>query len=179
MADAQPKASKDRHPEISAPILDLSLEAKIARAEQRVVDRDARLREGAAQIAATLRSKRGEAVRWAALGAGAAALGAIAYGGWRAWRGRASIHREVHGDSPRPSAAEPGFVVEAASFARIAAQWAVRLHREQGVVGSLFGMARRALWPSAAPLPGTAPSASAPHTDSPLTEHGADPPIGA
>ena len=90
MADAQPKEPKDRHPEISAPILDLSLEAQIARAEQRVVDRGARVRGDAARIVGTLRSKRGEAVRWAAIGVGAVAVGAIGYFGWRAWRGRGS-----------------------------------------------------------------------------------------
>lgn len=162
MADAQPKEPKDRHPEISAPILDLSLEAQIARAEQRVVDRDARVRGDAARIVGTLRSKRGEAVRWAAIGLGAAAVGAIGYAGWRAWRGRDSARQEARGDSPRPAAAGPGFAAEIASFARIASQWALRLHSEQGVVGSLFGMARNALWPRAPQSSGSASPAAAP-----------------
>ena len=47
MAEPDPKAPKDRHPELSAPILNLSLEAQIARAEQAKIDRDARVRRDA------------------------------------------------------------------------------------------------------------------------------------
>ena len=167
MADAQTKEPKDRHPEISAPILDLSLEAQIARAEQRAVDRGARVRGGAARIVGTLRSKRGQAVRWAAIGVGAVAVGAIGYAGWRAWRGRGSARREAPSDALRP-AAGTGFAAEIAAFARTGVAWALRLHREQGVTGSIFGMARSALWPRAAQSPGAAPSATAappPRTD--------------
>lgn len=160
MADAQPKELKDRHPEISAPILDLSLEAQIARAEQRVVDRDARVRGDFARIVGTLRLKRSEAVRWAAIGLGAAAFGAIGYAAWRAWWGRDSARREARVDSPQPAAAGPRFAAEIASFARVAAQWVLRLHSDQGVVGSLFGMARNALWPRAAGPSGSAPPAA-------------------
>ena len=169
MAGVQPKEPKDRHPEISAPILDLSLEAQIARAEQRVVDRGARVRADAARIVGTLRSKRGEAVRWTAIGLGAVALGGVGYVGWRAWRSRDSARGEARGDSSRPAKAGPGFAAEITAFARTAAQWALRLHSEQGVAGSLFGMARNALWPRRAPSPGTAPSAAAalPPSDSP------------
>ena len=160
MADAQLKEPKDRHPEISAPILDLSLEAQIARAEQRVVDRGARVRGDAARIVGTLRSKRGEAVRWAAIGLGVVAVGAIGYAGWRAWRGRGSARREAPSNSPR-SAAGAGFATEIAAFARTAVEWALRLHREQGVTGSIFGMARSALWPRAARSSDAAQSAAA------------------
>ena len=144
------KEPKDRHPEISAPILDLSLEARIARAEQRVVDRGTRVRGDAARIVGTLRSKRGQAVRWAAIGVGVVAVGAIGYAGWRVWRGRASAHREARGGSTRACATGPGFVAELAAFMRTAVQWALRLHREQGVTGSIFGIARSALWPKTA-----------------------------
>lgn len=161
MADAQPNEPKDRHPEISAPILDLSLEAQIARAEQRVVDRDARVRGDAARIVGTLRSKRGEAVRWAAVGLGAVGVGALGYAGWRAWRGHASAGGEARSDSRRPAAAGMGLTAEIAACARAAARWALRLYSEQGMAGSLFGMARSALWPRAAHFPGAAASAAA------------------
>ena len=145
MAQAQPKASEDRHPEISAPLPDPSLDAQIARAEQRVVDRGARVRSDVARIVGTLRSKRGEAVRWAAIGVGAAAIGAIGYAGWRTWRRRSHANCGAKGDSPRPASAGPGFFAKIAAFARIATQWALRLHSEQGLTGSLFGMVRSAL----------------------------------
>lgn len=160
MADAQPKPLKDRHPELSAPIVDLSLEAQIARAEQRVVDRDARMRGDAARIVGTLRSKRGKAVQWAAVGLGAAAVVSIGYAGWRAWRGR-DLARHGANASPLPAGTGPGFVAEIASFLRVAMQWALRLHSETGLAGSLFGLARNALWPRAAQSSGTAPSAAA------------------
>ena len=161
MAQAQSKAPRDRHPEIAAPILNLSLEAQIARAEQRVIDRDVRLRGNAARIVATIRSKRGEAMRWAAIGAGAFAIVGISFVGWRAWRGRAAARRDGEASAP-PREAGPGFAAEIAAFAQTAVQWALRLHREQGVAGSLFGMARSAVWPQRAPSAAAAPPADRP-----------------
>jgi hypothetical protein len=146
MAEPDPKAPKDRHPELSAPILDLSLEARIARAEQAVIDRDARVRRDARSIVDTLRSKRGAALRWAAIaGAGAAAAG-IGYAGYKAWRARKSAPADERRPAQPPKATS--FAAEIAVIARIATQWALKLHREQGVSGSLFAMIRSALWPS-------------------------------
>ena len=160
MAVAQPKEHKDRHPEISVPILDLNLEAQIARSEQRIVDRGARVRGDAARIIWTLRSKRGEAVRWAAVGVAAVAVGASGYAGWRAWRARGSVCREAPSDSPRAAPSVP-MAAEIGAFARAAVEWALRLHQEQGVMGSIFGMARSALWPRADQSSGAPPSAAA------------------
>lgn len=153
MAQAQPKAPRDRHPELCSPILDLSLEARIARAEQRVVDRDARVRGDAARIVGTLRSKRGAAGRWAAIGVGAVAIGTIGYVGWHAWRGCGAARRDEESGAARGAKSGPGLLAGIAALARTAAQWALMLHREQGVAGSLVGMARSLLWPSATPPP--------------------------
>jgi hypothetical protein len=162
MAEPDPKKPKDRHPELSAPILDLGLEARIALAEQAVLDRDARLRAGARAIVDTLRSKRGAAVRWAAIAGAGAAATAIGYAGYKAWRARKSApaHEKRLADPAKASS----FASKIAAIARIATQWTLKLHREQGVSGSLFAMMRSALWPSwgAGPPSSTADSAAGP-----------------
>ena len=151
MADSDPRALKDRHPELSAPILNLSLEARITRAEQAVVDRDAHVRGDALRIVDTLRSKRGVAMRWAGIAGAAAAAGYVGYVGYRAWRERKSASTDGSRPAERPKATS--FASEIAVIARVATQWALKLHREQGVSGSLFGMMRGALWPSASMTP--------------------------
>ena len=145
MSAAAPKPPRDRHPEISAPILDLGLEAQIARAEQAIIDREKRLSGGARRIVETLRSKRGAVVRWAAIAGGAAVLGAVGYAGYRAWRGRSSTSAS---DTRRQPSKAAGFAAELAAFARLATHLALKLHREQGVAGTLFGTIRSALWPN-------------------------------
>ena len=160
MAQPDPKASKDRHPELSAPILNLSLEAQIARAEQAVIDRDARVRCDALGILDTARSKRGAVLRWAAIAGAGAAAGAIGYAGYKAWRSRKATRSEERQPAERPKAT--GFASEIAAMARIATQWALKLRREQGVSGSLFRMIRGALWPRSGAAP---PSAAGPATD--------------
>lgn len=158
MADADRAAPKDRHPELSAPIVDLSLEAQIARAEQAVVDRDARVRGDARRIGDTLRSKRGAAIRWAAIAGAGAAAGAGGYAGYKAWRGRRP-EPAAGPKKPEPSTAT-SFASEFAAIAQVVTQWALRLHREQGVFGSVFGMVRSVLWPGAGGTPTSIPSDS-------------------
>ena len=145
MIAAAPMPRRDRHPEISAPILDLNLEAQIARAEQAIIDREERLGGGARRIVETLRAKRGAAARWAAIAGGAAALGAVGYAGYRAWRGRLSAPAP---DTRRPASKAAGFAAELAAFARLATHWALKLHREQGVAGTLFKTIRSAFRPN-------------------------------
>ena len=163
MSEPDPKAPKDRHPELSAPILNLSLEAQIARAEQAVIDRDARVRRDALGIRDTLRSKRGAVVRWAAIAGAGAAAGAIGYAGYKAWRSR----KRAPADEKRPaeSPKATSFASEIAAIGRVATQWALKLHREQGVSGSLFGMIRGALWPRSCAAPSSAGPATGPSSE--------------
>lgn len=165
VAEPHSKVPKDKHPELSAPIVDLGLEARIARAEQAVIDRDARVRGDARAIVGTLRSKRGAVARGAAFAVGGIAAAAIGYGGYKAW----SARKAARADDQR--LAEPGtttsFATHLAAIARTATLWALKLHREQGVLGSLFGLIRGALWPSPRdvpppPTPGAAAGASSP-----------------
>ncbi len=168
MVDPKPKKPRDPHPEVSAPIVDLSLEAQIARAEQAVVDRGARVRGDARRIVQTLRSKRGEAMRWAAIAGAAGTAAAVGYAGYRAWRAkRGPEQRRRDAEEAAPTTS---FVAEVVAIARLATQWALRLHREQGVAGSLFGMLRDALRPDAR----AASNASAPQ-EAAADGHGSPP----
>lgn len=159
MAPAQPKSPKDSHPELSAPIVDLGLEARIARAEQQVMDGDARVRGDVRRIGDALRSRRGAAVRSAAIAGAAAAACALGYAGYKAWRGRGSAPPQHRSETPTKAL---GFASGLAALARIATQWGLKLHREQGVSGSIFKMVRDALWPAAHGASAQAREAAAP-----------------
>jgi len=151
MVDAPPKPSKDRHPEVSSPIIDLGLEARIARAEQAVIDRDARVRGDARRIVHRLRLQREELLRWGTIAAAGAAACAVGYAGYQAWHGRKARPTQA---APRARASGPASVASrVAAFVRLATHWASKLSPFVGGAGPLSGMVRSALWPGSVGAP--------------------------
>lgn len=153
-ADGDESPRRDPHPEMSAPILDLSLEAQIARAEQAVKDRDARVRVGASRIGAIVNAERGLLIKRAAIvGAMGLALGA-GYAGYKALRKRKSAPEPTAERDPSRQEHKAFELADLAAFARTATQWGMRLNNEQGLAGSVFGLVRKALWPGHASFDG-------------------------
>ena len=152
MVDAPPKPSKDRHPEVSSPIIDLGLEARIARAEQAVIDRDARVRGDARRIVHRLRLQHEEVLRWGTIAAAGAAACAAGYAGYQAWRGRKARPTKAAPRTTRTSG--PAHVASRiAAFVRLATHWASKLSPFVGGAGPLSGMVRSALWPGSVGAP--------------------------
>ena len=142
-AQSDAKTPRDKHPELSAPIVDLSLEVRIARAEQAVIRRDAQVLGGARRIVDMLGSKRGAALRWAGIaGAGAAACG-LGYASYRAWHERRDFPSRA---APSPSGAKATrMAATVAAFTRSALSWVVKLPDHSRESGSWWGLLRTAL----------------------------------
>jgi hypothetical protein len=148
--DSSPR--RDPHPELSAPIVNLSLEVQIARAEQRVKDRDARVRGGMRRIGELARSERGRLIQRAAIvGAIGLAVGA-GYAGYKAWSRRKPSRNAETERGPARQARKTFEIADLVMLAQTAVQWGMRLHQEQGMAGSLFGVIRKALWPNPSEL---------------------------
>jgi hypothetical protein len=149
-ADGDPSPRRDPHPELSAPIVDLGLEGDIARAEQAVKDRDARVRRRARHIVGIARSERGTLITRAAVVGGMGLAAGAGYAGYKAWVRRRPSQAERPDQPTPPRAHQPFGLAGLAALAQTALRWGVKLHREQGAVGSVFGELRKAFWPSPA-----------------------------
>ncbi len=147
-ADGDSTPRRDPHPELSAPIVDLRLEARISRAEQVVKVRDARVRLGAHRIGQFVESERSQFIRRAGIMVAIGLAAGAGYAGYKALRKQAPSERAEKRRGSSPQTPKGSVRAELTALAQTALQWGITLHREQGFVGSIFGALRRALWPA-------------------------------